>query len=89
MGWGSSARNIVKRTSDLAAHITVPLDAIADDPRELHLAARSIATDLLADYGQAGTQLLKPDGATAYGLLETGYQGPLRTWAEANDNNQA
>lgn len=88
IGGGSSAQNTVRRTSDLAAHITVPLDAIADDPRELHLAARSIATDLLVDYGQAGTSLLKPDGSTAYGLLEAGFQGPLRTWAEVNDTNQ-
>jgi Putative DNA-binding domain len=89
IGGGSSARNPVKRTSDLAAHITVPLDAIAGDPREVHLAARSIAADLLADYGQAGTRLLNPDGSTAYGLLEAGFQGPLRAWAEANDTNQA
>jgi Putative DNA-binding domain len=64
-GWGSFAQNTVTRTSDLPAHITVPLDAIADDHRELQLAARSIATDLLADYGQAGTSLLKPDGSIA------------------------
>jgi hypothetical protein len=89
MGWGSSAQNTVTRTSDMAAHITIPLDVIADDPRELHLAARSIATDLLADYGQAGTQLLKSDGCVSYGLLDAGFQGPLRTWIEANGINQA
>jgi hypothetical protein len=79
---GTSIPRISIRTSDAPAHITVPLDAIAEDARELHLAARSIASDLLADYGQADTRLLKPDGSIAFGLLEDGYQGPLRNWIE-------
>jgi hypothetical protein len=59
-----------------------PLDAIAEDARELHLAARSIASDLLADHGQADTRLLKPDGSIALGLLEYRYQGPLQNWID-------
>ena len=59
-----------------------PLDAIAEDARELHLAARSIAPDLLADHGQADTRLLKPDGSIALGLLEYRYQGPLQNWID-------
>jgi hypothetical protein len=62
---GTSIPRDSTRTSEAPAHITVPLDAIADDARELHLAARSIASDLLADYGQADTRLLKPDGSIA------------------------
>jgi Putative DNA-binding domain len=79
---GTSVPSTATRTSDAPTHITVPLDAIAEDDRELHLAARSIATDLLADYGQADTRLLKPDGSIAYGLLDHGYQGPLQNWLD-------
>jgi hypothetical protein len=52
------------------------LDGIAEDGGELHLAARSIAADLLADYGQPDNRLLKADGSIAFGLLEPGYQDP-------------
>lgn len=79
---GTSIPRTSTRTSDVPAHITVPLDAITEDARELQLAARSIASDLLADYGQADTRLLKPDGSIALGLLERGYQGPLQNWID-------
>jgi hypothetical protein len=79
----SPARRATRRT-DCPTHVTVPLDAICDDPRELHLAARSIASDLLADYGHPDTRLLSPDGTIAYQLLEHGYQGPLRRWIDDN-----
>jgi hypothetical protein len=79
---GTSVPRSSTRMSDMPAHVTVPLDAIAEDARELHLAARSIASDLLADYGQADTRLLRPDGSISFGLLEHGYQGPLRTWID-------
>ena len=77
---GTSNPRTSTRTSDVPAHITVPLDDIAQDAGELHLAARSIAADLLADYGQPDNRLLKPDGSIAFGLLEPGYQDPLRNW---------
>lgn len=79
---GDSPARQAARTTDSPTHVTVPLDAIADDPRELHLAARSIASDLLADYGHPDTRLLRPDGTIAYDLLEHGYQGPLRSWID-------
>jgi hypothetical protein len=81
---GDSPARRTARKTDSPTHVTVPLDAIADDPRELHLAARSIASDLLADYGHPDTRLLSPDGTIAYGLLEHGYQGPLRRWIDDN-----
>jgi len=80
---GSTGQNIVTRTSTTPTQITVPLDAITDDPRQLLLAARSIAADLLADYGQAHTVLLKPDGTVTSDLLQNPH--PLKTWA-ANSN---
>jgi hypothetical protein len=79
---GTSIPHSSTRTADTSAHVTVPLDAIAEDASELHLAARSIASDLLADYGQADTRLLKPDGSISFALLEYGYQGPLRAWID-------
>jgi hypothetical protein len=81
---GNSPARRATRNTDSPTHVTVPLDAIADDPRELHLAARSIASDLLADYGHPDTRLLSPNGTIAYGLLEHGYQGPLRRWIDDN-----
>ncbi|HLI75495.1 MAG TPA: hypothetical protein VKV02_01020 [Acidobacteriaceae bacterium] len=62
MGRAGASISPATRTSDTPAHMTVPLDAIAEDVHDLHLAAGSIAADLLADYGQADTRLLKPDG---------------------------
>lgn len=50
---------------------------------ELLLTARSIAADLLADYGHARTLLLPADGSLNYQSLEPGYQQPLRTWLES------
>lgn len=80
---GTSIPRTSTHTSDAPAHVTVPLDAIIEDASELHLAARSIASDLLADYGQADTRLLKPDGSIAFALLDYGYQGPLRNWIDS------
>jgi len=81
---GASPARRTTRKTDSPTQITVPLDAIVDEPRELHLAARSIASDLLADYGHPDTRLLSPDGTIAYGLLEHGYQAPLRKWIDDN-----
>ena len=83
---GTSNPHTVTCTSDAPAHITVPLDAIAEDTSQLHLAARSIAADLLADYGQADTRLLRPDGTIACGLLDHGCQGPLMNWIDGAIN---
>jgi hypothetical protein len=79
---GDSPPRQATRNTDSPTHVTVPLDAIADDPRELHLAARSVASDLLADYGHPDTRLLSPDGTIAYGLLEHQCQAPLRKWID-------
>jgi hypothetical protein len=76
---GTTGRNVVTRTSNEPTQITAPLDAITDDPRQLLLTARSIAADLLADYGHPRTRLLNPDGSIAFDLLQN--SGSLKTWA--------
>jgi hypothetical protein len=73
---GDSPARRTTRKTDSPTHVTLPLDAIADDPRELHLTARSIASDLLADYGHPDTRLLSQDGTIAYSLLEHGLRCP-------------
>ena len=75
---GSNGQNVVTRSSTTPTQITVPLDAITGDPRQLLLTSYSIAADLLADYGQDRTHLLGRDIIT-YGRIPdaTG----LKTWA--------
>jgi hypothetical protein len=60
---GDSPARRATRNTDFPTHVTIPLDAITDDPRELHLAARSIASDLLADYGTPTQRLQLIDAA--------------------------
>jgi hypothetical protein len=77
---GTTGLETATRTSTDPAHVTVPLDAVADDPRRFHLVARGLAADLLADYGQAGTRLLRPDGTVDHGLLDPAAGAQLKNW---------
>jgi hypothetical protein len=77
-----TGQNTATRTSNTPTQITVPLDAINDDLSQLLLAARSLAADLLNDYGRFQTTLLQPDGTVRHQLLTLGE--PLKNWLERN-----
>jgi len=70
----------VKRGSDEPTHLTASLHSLIEEPTQLLIAAHSIAADLLADYGQAETTLLEPDGSVRWMRMGQPGENPLHTW---------
>ncbi|WP_372669800.1 AlbA family DNA-binding domain-containing protein [Amycolatopsis kentuckyensis] len=73
-------RVTVRRSSNEPTHLTASLHSVVGEPTQLLSCAYSIAADLLADYGQPETTLIKSDGSVRWQRMGAPGRNELHAW---------